>query len=87
MDLTSQTVAEWLANRDGDGASDVEFAETFVLWYKLQSNKENGLSIADMNQSDPAELCDLIKNILNEIIFGIENNTSAWWKQPPDEET
>ena len=73
----------YLANPDGNGATDVEFAETMVAWYLLQTNsKENNkLTKKIMRDFDTEACAKLMKDILDEILFSEEIDSSAWWKQ------
>ena len=71
--------AEWLANIDGEGATDEEFAEFFVYMYKM--NKSRDLSASDMRNAPIDEITKWINECLHEIIESEEECQSAWWKQ------
>ena len=73
--------ARWLANFDGNGASDEAFAEFFVTFYKMhKENKEAVPSSADMLEFNPDEFSSWIHEVLEEILFSEEIGPSCWWK-------
>lgn len=76
-------IAAWLANVDSNGCTDEEFAEVFVLMYKMwkQTNADTTLETEDMLNFNAKEFGDWIGNCLNEIIYSEEVDQSAWWKQ------
>lgn len=73
----------WLANIDGDGAGDEEFAEFFVRFYKIwkTNNKYIELTKEDMLNFNVLEFSKWISNCLNEIIFSDEIDSHCWWKK------
>ncbi len=72
-------------------ATDEEFAEFFVYAAKLKGMGYTGpdgrempaiiLDKKDMTSFDSDYFFEWLKTCVNEIIFGTENNQSAWWKQ------
>ena len=76
-------VAAWLANVDSNGCTDEEFAELFVLMYKMWKNSdpEAKLTKDDMWEFNEFEFCDWLRFSLGEIISNDEIDQSAWWKQ------
>ena len=79
--MTPREVAEWLINEDGNGATDEEFAETFVYIQRIfNGNKEGIQTSEDIINVNTEELAKWIKSCLDEIIFDSECNKSAWWK-------
>ncbi len=78
----TKEVAAWLANADGKGASDVEFAEAIVLAYKMWNtgNPDAELDRTDMVECDTGKIAGKLKIILDEIIFDDDTDGSAWWK-------
>lgn len=77
MDIREMAV--WLAER----AIDEEFAEFFVLYYKIfkTGNLDVELTKEDMVNADVDSIMKSIKDSVNEIIFSEEVDASAWWKQ------
>ncbi len=79
-----EEVARWLMD-GGDNAIDVEFAETFVLMYKIYKekpgDKEISLTKEDMTEADTQAIANMVKAILDEVLFSKEIDSSAWWKQ------
>lgn len=76
-----EKTARWLM--DGDGATDEEFAETFVLMAKIkkgQSGAPVSLTKEDMTGADTEEIASMIKNMLDEILFSTEIDSGTWWK-------
>lgn len=85
----SWTVSDWLNNSDGFGASDEEFAETFVLLYlKNQSHWKKAVSLSadDMKNFSTEKFAKWMKSCLDEIIFSEDIDTSAWWKKTEEDE-
>ena len=76
-------MAVWLANIDGNGATDEAFAEFFVLYNKIKKTEDPNVDLTkdDMTNADVAQIVKDIENPLNEIIFSEEVDISAWWKQ------
>lgn len=56
-ELNSQTVADWLMNEDGNGATDEQFLETIKL---MEEKIEDKLS-------DDYTFLDWLKNVIEEI--------------------
>ena len=81
MDIREMAV--WLANLDGNGATDEEFAEFFVLYNKIYrtGNPYATLEKEDMVNADVDSIMKSIKDPVDEIIFSEEVDISAWWKQ------
>lgn len=81
MDIREMAV--WLANIDGKGATDEEFAEFFVLYNKIvkTENPDVELTKEDMVNADVNGIMKSIKDPVDEIIFSEEVDISAWWKQ------
>ena len=80
--LIIKEIATWLANVEGEGASDEEFAETLILAQKMRQtqNKDTVLTADDMNNADTADISGHIKDCLDEILFSEEMDSSCWWK-------
>lgn len=80
--LTIKEIATWLANVEGEGASDEEFAETLILAQKMRQtqNRDTFLTADDMNNADTADISGHIKDCLDEILFSEEMDSSCWWK-------
>lgn len=57
FELNSQTVADWLMNEDGNGATDEQFLETIKLMEKKIEN----------NLSDDYTFLDWLKDVIEEI--------------------
>jgi hypothetical protein len=76
-------VATWLANVDSNGCTDEEFAEVFVLMYKMWRSKDSNTDLEkeDMLNFDEFEFCDWLRSCLGEIIDSDEIDQSAWWKK------
>lgn len=77
MDIREMAV--WLTER----ATDEEFAEFFVLYYKIfkTGNLDVELTKEDMANADIDEIVRYaIKNPIEEILFSEEVDASAWWK-------
>lgn len=81
--MNIKEVAAWLANVDSNGCTDVEFAELFVLMFKMwrSQNPNTELEKEDMLQFDEFEFCRWLRFCLGEIISNDEIDQSAWWKQ------
>lgn len=81
MDIREMAV--WLANIDGKGATDEEFAEFFVLYNKIVKTENPSVELTkeDMVNADVVSIVNSILNPVDEIIFSEEVVTSAWWKQ------
>ena len=81
MDL--REVAAWLANVDGSGATDEEFAEAIVLAYKMwqENSTDIVLSESDMNKFSVDEFIADLADTLEEIIFCDDVCESCWWKK------
>lgn len=81
MDIREMAV--WLANLDGNGATDEELAEFFVLYNKIirTENPDVEITKEDMLNADVNSIMNLIWNPIDEIIFSEEVDASAWWKQ------
>lgn len=67
---------------------ELEFAELFVKYYKvvksgddLTTAEDIDLTADDMNTFDLDGFLEYMKNVLGEIIFSEEIESSAWWKQ------
>ena len=81
--MNESELAKWLANTDGDGATDEEFAEFFVKLYLIWNNKKDpkeNLTADDMKNFDTLRFTTWLKEVLDEIIFLDEVDASAWWK-------
>jgi hypothetical protein len=79
----SREVALWLANIEGEGATDKEFAETIMLAYKMKKtgDAEAVLTKDDIvNNHKIAELAQELQHTLWEIIFSKEETSSCWDK-------
>ena len=64
MSLTPFEVATWLFNPNGFGATDEEFAETFVLAYKIWKEGygvDGRLTVEDMYKYDTQEIADCLQ--------------------------
>ena len=84
MSLTPFEVATWLFNPNGFGATDEEFAETFVLAYKIWKEGygvDGRLTVEDMYKYDTQEIADCLQRCLHEIIYDEDVDESAWWKR------
>jgi len=88
MDSRSKLVGLWLANKDGKGLSDEEFAEAFVFFYKMHKSDANTmpesieLTADDIVNFPINSFLNDIKQMLCEIIDpDSECDRSAWWKQ------
>ena len=72
------------------GISDVDFAETLVLMYKMHNNFDNieneKLTVEDMQNANTEAITNFVKNCLDEIIYSEEIDRSAWWKQNNEED-
>jgi hypothetical protein len=82
MDI--REVAAWLANVDGSNeCTDDEFAELFVLLYKMWKNNDPEAKVTkdDMLNFDEFEFADWLRSCLGEIINSDEVDQSAWWKK------
>ena len=77
MDIREMAV--WLTER----ATDEEFAEFFVLYYKIfkTGNLDVELTKEDMVNADVDGIMKSIKDSVDEIIFSEEVDVSAWWKR------
>ena len=79
--LRPDEVAEWLVNE----ATDEEYAETLVLtyigWKRGVLMSEDELTKEDMTSIDPQDVSDMVYQCLDEILFGDEIDTDAWWKK------
>lgn len=86
--LDNREVAEWLNNADGNGASDEDFAETMVFMYLINKGAkkpDENLTESDMRSFDTNEFTKWIKDVMDEILFSEEIDSSAWWKQNDQE--
>lgn len=81
--MSVREIAAWLANVDSNGCTDEEFAEVFVLMYKMwRSTDPNAdLEKEDMLNFNEFEFTDWLRSCLGEIIDSDEVDQSAWWKQ------
>ena len=81
--MNIREMAVWLANLDGNGATDEEFAEFFVLYNKIirTENPDVEITKEDMVFADVNSIMNLIWNPVDEIISSEEVDASAWWKQ------
>lgn len=76
-------LAQYLSSPNGE-CSDEDFAELMVRLYRSQNNPEfatKPLTKEDMTGFKTEEFAKWIKNVLDEIIFSEEIDTSAWWKK------
>lgn len=81
--MSVREIAAWLANVDSNGCTDEEFAEVFVLMYKMWRSEDpnTDLEKEDMLNFNEFEFTDWLKSCLGEIIDSDEIDQSAWWKQ------
>lgn len=81
--MSVKEIAAWLANVDSNGCTDEEFAEVFVLMYKMwHSGDPNAdLEKEDMLNFNEFEFTDWLRSCLGEIIDSDEVDQSAWWKK------
>ena len=83
--MNPYSVASWLANIDGSGASDEEFAETMVILSRLNesNNKKNDVQLNDLDMTsfDVDNFTGWINGCLDEVLFSKEFDESAWWKE------
>lgn len=77
MDIREMAV--WLTEK----ATDEEFAEFFVLYYKIFKTGDLDVELTkeDMVNADVDGIMKSIKDSVDEIIFSEEVDTWAWWKQ------
>lgn len=77
--MNLKETAEWLA----EDASDEEFAEFLILAYKIWNSGDRNTTLTkeDMQNADIEAITSTLKNILDEIIFSDEMDTSCWWKE------
>ena len=86
--LDNREVAEWLNNADGNGASDEDFVETMVFMYLINKGTkkpDENLTESDMRSFDTKEFTKWLKDVMDEILFSDEIDSSAWWKQNDQE--
>lgn len=71
-----------LADLNGDGLSDEQFAEFFVLAYKMWKTNDSHtvLTADDMNHADVDAITNKLNETLKEILFDEDVCTLAWWK-------
>lgn len=81
--MSVREIAAWLANVDSNGCTDEEFAEVFVLMYKMWHSEDpnTDLEKEDMLNFNEFEFTDWLRSCLGEIINSDEVDQSAWWKQ------
>lgn len=81
--MSVREIAQWLANIDSNGCSDEEFAETFVLMFKIWKTQNNDYELdkKDMKEFDIDKFLEWLRICLGEIIQSEEIDVSAWWKQ------
>lgn len=81
--MSVREIAVWLANVDNTGSTDEEFAELFVLMYKIWKNNDPEAKITkdDMREFNEFEFCNWLRFSLGEIISSDTTDQSAWWKQ------
>ena len=71
---------------------DIEFAEVFVKYWKVlhingglaEVDEVDELNADDMNNFDLEGFTKHIHDVLNEVIFSEEIESSAWWKHNED---
>lgn len=82
-----EEIARVLSGTDEPIIGDTEFAEVcvsaFLKWKTGNADRE--LTAEDMRTVDTAELTGKLKDILDEILFGKDICSSAWWKEKSDE--
>ncbi len=77
-------LAQFLSSPNGESCTDEEFAELMVRLYGSQKDSSfatKRLSKEDMTNFDTDSFTKWLKNVLDEIIFSEEIDSSAWWKQ------
>lgn len=81
--MNVREVATWLANVDSNGCTDIEFAEMFVLMFKMWRSEDPNtvLEKEDMLNFNQFEFCNWLEFCLGEIIDSDEIDQSAWWKK------
>lgn len=81
--MSVKEIAAWLANVDSNGCTDEEFAEVFVLMFKMWRSEDpnTDLEKEDMLNFNEFEFTDWLRSCLGEIIDSDEVDQSAWWKQ------
>ncbi len=83
-DMTSFEVADWLANKDGHGATDEDFADCMVMFAKVWLNNADiggGLTKEDMKKFKTDIFVKRLGEALDEILFSEGIDPSAWWKE------
>ena len=77
-----KAMAVYLSGAKEPAATDVEFAEFFArFWWGVMHGKVDELTSDMMNEINLDDLSELIKNSLEEIIYGNSDCPEQWWKQ------
>lgn len=78
-------IGKYLGDVTAGNCSDEEFAEAMVYIYRFAHGNDKDLTAAEMNSFDVKEFTKWLGDILDEIIYSTECDTSAWWKKDIEE--